>query len=69
VRINVLPINKNFKIPHHKSKERNVMLETFLRGLANHNKEKGIKGGLEKGIVGERITQDVTGPLQRLPWK
>jgi len=45
------------------------MLETFLRGLTNHNKEKGIKGGLEKGIVGKRITQDVTGPLQRLPWK
>jgi hypothetical protein len=45
------------------------MLETFLRGLTNHNKKKGIKGGLEKGIVGERIPQDVTGPLQRLPWK
>jgi hypothetical protein len=69
VRINVLPINKNFKIPHHKSKERNVVLETFLRGLANHNKEKGIKWGLEKAIVGERITQDVTSPLQRRPWK
>jgi hypothetical protein len=45
------------------------MLETFLRGLTNHNKEKGIKGGLEKGIVGERVTQDVTHPLQRRPWK
>jgi hypothetical protein len=29
------------------------MLETFLRGLTNHNKEKGIKGGLEKGIIGK----------------
>ena len=45
------------------------MLETFLRGLTNHNKEKGIKEGLEKGIVGERITQDVIDPLQRHPWK
>jgi hypothetical protein len=45
------------------------MLETFLRGLANHNKEKGIKGGLEKGIVRERISQDVIDPLQRRPWK
>jgi hypothetical protein len=45
------------------------MLETFLRGLTNHNKEKGIKGGLEKGKFGERVTQDVTHPLQRRPWK
>ena len=45
------------------------MLETFLTGLANHDKEKGIKGVLEKGIVGEKVTQDVTHPLQRRPWK
>jgi hypothetical protein len=45
------------------------MLETFLRGLTNHNKEKGIKGSLEKGIVRERVTQDVADPLQRRPWK
>jgi hypothetical protein len=69
VQINASPVNKDFKIPHHKSKSRNAMLETFLRGLANHNKEKGIKAGLEKGIVEERVTQDVTHPLQRHPWK
>jgi hypothetical protein len=69
VRINASPINKDFKIPHHKSKARNVMHETFLRVLTNHHKEKGIDGGLEKGIFKERVTQDVTHPLQRCPCK
>jgi len=69
VRINDSPINKDLNIPHHKLKEMNGMLKTILRGLTNHNKEKRIKGGLEKGIIEGRVTQDVTHLLQRCPWK
>jgi len=60
VRINASPINKDFKTPHHKSKVRNPKLETFLKGMENHNKKEGINGGLEKRIVKERVTEDVT---------